>query len=116
MREHALTKQDLLRTTTEFQRVYRAGRRIWGNGFAMIILPTEGARSRLGISVQKKTGSAVRRNRVKRLFREVFRRNRDLFPAPCDVVFTVRPGFTQNSMIDVHRSVVGLLSGVENRG
>ena len=113
---HALTKKDLLRTTGEFQRVYRGGRRIWGNGFAMIILPTEGERSRLGISVQKKTGSAVRRNRVKRLFREVFRLNRDLFPTPCDIVFTVRPGFAGNSMGIVQACVTRLLDGGKQAG
>jgi ribonuclease P protein component len=113
---HALTKKDLLRTTGEFQRVYRGGRRIWGNGFAMIILPTEGERSRLGISVQKKTGNSVRRNRVKRLFREVFRLNRHMFPFPCDIVFTVRPGFADNSMGTVQASVARMLDGGKPAG
>ncbi len=82
----------------------------------MIILSTGGERSRLGISVQKKTGNAVRRNRVKRLFREVFRLNRDLFPSPCDIVFTVRPGFADNSMRTVQASVSRLLDGGKQAG
>ena len=82
----------------------------------MIILPTESERSRLGISVQKKTGNAVRRNRFKRLFREVFRLNRHLFPTPCDIVFTVRPGFADNSMCIVQASVMRLLDGGKQAG
>ena len=111
MNRYALPKTDLLRTTGEFQRVYRGGRRIWGNGFAIILLPTEGERCRLGISVQKKTGNAVRRNRIKRLFREVFRLNRALFPVSCDIVFTVRPGFIDTNMCTVQANVTKLLGG-----
>ena len=42
----------------------------------------------------KKVGTAVQRNRVKRVVREVFRRNRQLFPASHDVVFIAKRGCT----------------------
>jgi ribonuclease P protein component len=42
--------------------------------------------------VTKKVGTAVERNRVKRLVREVFRRNRDLFPEAMDVVCIAKKG------------------------
>ena len=38
----------------------------------------------------KKVGTAVERNRIKRVVREVFRRNRFLFPASHDVVFIAK--------------------------
>ena len=68
---------------------------------------------RLGISVHRKTGNAVRRNRIKRLIREVFRLNRSLFPSSCDIVFTVRPEFTMNRMGDIKASLTCLLKGRE---
>ncbi len=46
---------------------------------------------RVGITVTKKSGKAVTRNRWKRLVKEVFRRNRYLFP-PVDMVVTVKRG------------------------
>ena len=42
----------------------------------------------------KKVGSAVQRNRIKRVVREVFRRNRRLFPLSHDVVFIAKGGAT----------------------
>lgn len=52
--------------------------------------PTQG--QRLGITVTKKVGNAVVRNRIKRVVREVFRRNRALFPLSTDVVFIAKQG------------------------
>ena len=42
----------------------------------------------------KKVGTAVERNRIKRVVREVFRRNRTLFPAGHDLVFIAKRGST----------------------
>ena len=45
----------------------------------VLVLPNELGVTRLGISATRKLGDAVRRNRAKRLVREMFRRNK---PAP----------------------------------
>jgi len=102
---YTLPKNHLLRATGEFQRVYRSGRRLRGDGFALIFLANALAHNRLGISVHRKAGNAVRRNRIKRLIREVFRLHRDLFPPAADVVLAVRPGFAINSLLDMQTSV-----------
>lgn len=60
---------------SDFQRVTRHGRRTVTEFFLVFILPREDERSaRLGITVTRKVGNAVRRNRIKRLIREWFRR------------------------------------------
>ncbi len=77
----------------------------------MIFMSNEESFNRLGISVHRKIGDAARRNRIKRLIREVFRLNRDLFPQSCDVVFTIRPEFAINSLPDMQASVVQVIGG-----
>lgn len=109
MDRFTLSKQHLLRTTGEFQRVYRSGKRLYGDGYALIFLTNTLEYNRLGISVHRKAGNAVRRNRIKRLIREVFRLNRGLFPVAADVVLTVRPGFAINSLHDMHASVARII-------
>jgi ribonuclease P protein component len=81
-----------LRRRPEFRRVQSLGRRVHTSHFIVIIRVHEATRRRLGVTVTKKVGSAVERNRVKRLVREVFRRNRELFPAGCDVVCIAKRG------------------------
>lgn len=52
----------------------------------MLVYPGTKGRTRLGIVASKKLGKSVVRNRLKRLIREVFRRNRKLFPKDSDLV------------------------------
>ena len=44
----------------------------------------------MGVTVSKKTGNAVKRNRVKRLIREFFRLNKKHFPQGYDIVIIAK--------------------------
>lgn len=75
---------------SEFVRIQATGARVHTPHFVILLVP--GQDQRLGVTVGKRVGGAVQRNRVKRLVREVFRQNRALFPADCAVVLVARPG------------------------
>ncbi len=79
-----------LRRPEEFQRV-RAGKRSWGHPLLVLYAaPNDGQPTRVGISVGKRVGNAVVRNRVKRRVREAVRlRHADLAPGH-DLVFIAR--------------------------
>jgi ribonuclease P protein component len=59
--------------------------------FAVHAAPNGTAKSRLGISIGRKVGNAVARNRIKRLVREAFRLSRADWPAAYDLVVVIRP-------------------------
>ena len=53
---------------------------------------TDGKGARFGLSVSRKLGPAVRRNRLKRLLREAFRLTRSRLDPCADIVAYPRPG------------------------
>lgn len=79
-----------LRKRRQFLAVQRRGRRLGTEHFLVFARPNGGGPTRLGITVSKKVGKAVLRNRVKRLVREAFRRHTDRLPEGFDVVFVAR--------------------------
>ena len=66
-------KYGRLKKTWEFDKVYRWGTRYFSDLFILYVLPNNTKEIRLGLTVSKKVGISVQRNRIKRIVREVFR-------------------------------------------
>ncbi len=59
----------------------------------------------MGITVSSKVGGAVQRNRIKRLMREVWRRDRDQLPHGLDLVFIAKKRATNVRYSGLRRQV-----------
>ncbi|NDY43365.1 ribonuclease P protein component [Dissulfurirhabdus thermomarina] len=82
-----LRKRERMRRRADFEAAYRSGRRIRLPGLTLVLAPNGLPFSRIGLSASRRLGGAVKRNRAKRVCREIFRRNKALFPPGHDVVF-----------------------------
>ncbi|MDX6698998.1 MAG: ribonuclease protein component [Solirubrobacteraceae bacterium] len=81
-----------LSRSADFERVYRKGRSQGNRHFVVYAFPRGGADGpRLGVSVSRKVGGAVQRNKVKRLLREAFRARSETLPTDHDYVVVARP-------------------------
>lgn len=75
---------------SDYLSIYEKGRRVESRSFVLFALRNDLEHPRLGITVSRKVGSAVIRNRVKRLLREVFRRSARDECGPLDLVINAR--------------------------
>jgi ribonuclease P protein component len=81
-----------LRSSEEFQRAYRRHCSVADGRIVVYGYANDLPHARLGLSVSRKVGNAVLRNRWKRLLREAFRLNRPHLPVGVDLIVIPRPG------------------------
>ena len=95
-----------LLSQSQFDRVYRQGVKFVAPGVVAWALPSDSGRSRLGLSVSRKVGGAIVRNRVKRVLREAFRLVAVPPDPPLDLVLVARPGRAPQNLADA-RAMLG---------
>jgi ribonuclease P protein component len=94
---------------SEFEAVYRGGRRKSSAHFVVFYRANGGPRSRFGISVKKALGGAVVRNRIRRRIREIFRRNHAEIFSGWDIVIHPRTSMTRAAFASIEAELLGLL-------
>jgi len=80
-----------LRRRRDFLRAQVQGTRLHTPHFGVTLAPNDAGHPRLGLVVTKRLGKAARRNRIKRLLREFFRRHKTQLP-PMDLVILAKKG------------------------
>jgi ribonuclease P protein component len=93
-----LQRRHRLSRSKDFDTVYRHGTSASTRYLTLHWFPREDdsdGDARLGLAVPRGVGSAVTRNRVKRLLREAWRARLDDVPAGRDYVLVARPGLAE---------------------
>jgi len=104
-------KEERIRRRADFLRISRDGAKYQTGHFRLSMCPNSFPHRRLGITVGKHVGSAVKRNRVKRLIREFFRLNKGRLPASTDFVIIAKAGATGLNFWQVSDELKGIFRG-----
>ena len=113
--EFSFTKADRLLKRNEFIQLSKVGRRLQNDYFIAIYAAGRLDRCRLGITVTRKVGHAVKRNRIKRLIREYFRCNRHLISGNWDINIIAKKEAADPSAGDIFGSVQNIFERISRR-
>jgi len=88
--------------SSDYQVLYKAGKKVHSKRFVLFWKENGIGHHRLGITVSRKAGNSVTRNRIKRLFREIFRKSSRTFPGQFDIVVNVKQGCAAANYAELH--------------
>jgi ribonuclease P protein component len=114
---HGLGRSKRLRKRSGFLAVQRHGQRVAGRNLVLYaMLPNDGTSARdarLGITVSKKVGNAVVRNRVKRWLRESYRTVAEPPRKGSDLVVIAKPSAASTSFRTTADELCRLLASLK---
>jgi len=110
MKQHSLTKEMRLVSNEQFKDVLACGRRLNDNLLTVYMAENKCGYPRLGVSVSKTHGNAVKRNRLKRLIREVFRQYQEQIPNNYDYLVMIKKTVKQITIEQLRSSFLALVT------
>lgn len=108
-----MRRENRIRSTRDFKRVFTEGRRASAPGVIAFALSRGEGPARVGVTAGRRVGSAVHRNRAKRLLREAARRALVGLASGTDVVLLATPEINGKDFHFVLEQVQGLVKKVQ---
>ena len=112
MKAFSFRKGERLLRRAEFQQLSRSGNRIESDHFVIRYTPNDLGTLRLGVTVSKRVGCAVIRNRVKRLVREHFRLHKAMFSNYYDVNVIAKDGISNLPSREIREALAAIVHDI----
>ncbi len=109
MRSFTFQKEERIIKRADFINLNLHGKRYFSKNFVLILKKNKGDITRLGITVSKRVGGSVKRNRIKRAIREFFRHNKKQIPKGYDIMVSALKEGDNYPFLKVQEELVCLL-------
>lgn len=98
-----------LRKNLEFKKVYSGGKNFWNRNLTLYIKKNGLEESRFGITITKKVGNAVVRNKIRRRIKEIYRLNFYRIKDGYDLIFIPKKNVLEISYDELESAVIHIL-------
>lgn len=111
--DQRFSKQERLRKQKEFERVFRQGNKLTGKLVALHYIYNGEDLQRVGVTVSKRVDKkAVTRNRLKRIFREIFRIEKAALPKGVDIILRALPACSKVEYGELRYEILSLAENI----
>ena len=101
-------KYGRLKKSWQFDKIYKTGDKYYSNLFILYVLPNNTQETRIGLTVTRKVGISVQRNRIKRVIREILRSFEEIKQGN-DLVVIARKAAVNMKYWQAENALTGLL-------
>lgn len=112
-----MKKENRLRKNMEFKKVYKSGKNYWNRNLIVYVRRNGTDKTRIGISITKKVGNAVVRNKLKRRIREVSRVYLPNLRKGYDLIFIPKKNAVDLSFAELESAIMHIyrISGITEK-
>ena len=102
MIKNRFQKEDRIVIRSDFERIKNSGMKAQDRHLFAVFTPSKTGNTRIGITVTKRVGNSVTRNRIRRFVREFYRQNRNLLKGMWDINFIARHSAAEAAHEDIN--------------
>ena len=103
-----LSKSEIYRGKHDFNAVHNRGKSFANHALVLLVVKDERYNGKVGFAAGKKLGGAVVRNRVKRLMREAYRRNKNSLRRDCGMILVGRKFLVNAKFKDAQKAFLDI--------
>ena len=107
-----MKKRNIVKNSNDFTNIIKKANFYKGKGFVIYIKDNNLDKYRFGISVSKKVGNAVIRNKIKRQIRMIIDQYKKNYQKNLDYIIIVKNGFLDYSFQDIKNSYEKLIKEI----
>lgn len=115
LKKESINKEEKIKSKSEFIRVFKIGKKIESEKLKIYFKKDYINISRFSIVTSKKLGNAVQRNRIKRVIREVYRKNKEYFEGGINWIFIPRGKWEKIDYYTTERVILDAIKGIEKK-
>lgn len=109
-----MKKIDIIKSSREYTEIINNGKRIKSSHFS-IYYRKNAEKNRYGISIPKKTGKAVIRNKIKRRIKNIIDNNKNSMQNTCDYVIIIRKGILDLTYLEMEKELLNLIRNIGDK-
>ena len=109
-----MKKTDIIKSSREYTKIINTGRCIKSKNFS-IYYQKNNEKNRFGISIPKKTGKAVIRNKIKRRVKNIIDNNKNSMQSSYDYVIIIRKGILELTYQDMENELLRLICNIGDK-